>query len=56
LFFSAAEAVVGNPKVGAADSSAVDSIPEVPANDQVISNCLKKMACMQACMLSKKLT
>ena len=39
LFFSAAEAVVGNPKVGAADSSAVDSIPEVPANDHPYTAC-----------------
>ena len=31
--------VVGNPKVGAADSSAVGSTPEVPANDQPYTAC-----------------
>ena len=39
LLFSAAEAVVGNPKAGAADSSAVGSIPEVPANDHPCKAC-----------------
>jgi hypothetical protein len=37
--FSGAEAVVGNPKVGAADNSAVGSSPEVPANDHPYTAC-----------------
>ena len=39
MFFSAAATVVGNPKVGAADSSAVGSNPEVPANDHPYTAC-----------------
>ena len=39
LILSAVEVVVGNPKVGAADSSAVGNNPEVPANGHPYTAC-----------------